>query len=119
MFYTNTCSPVKLTYSRKDHQLPAGILRGDHGRWGSPSTATPADGSYDRKEPRMPVIVGVALGGAFGASGRYLLDRFIEQHTESVFPWSTFAINVTGCFLIGILIEQLVDRHDVPAWIRV
>jgi CrcB protein len=67
----------------------------------------------------MPVIVGVALGGAFGASSRYLLDRFIEQHTESVFPWSTFAINVTGCFVIGLVIEQLVDRHDVPAWIRV
>jgi fluoride ion exporter CrcB/FEX len=35
----------------------------------------------------MPVIVGVAHGGAFGASARYLLDRLIEQHTESVFPW--------------------------------
>ena len=67
----------------------------------------------------MPVIIGVALGGAFGASARYALDRFIEQHTESVFPWSTFAINVTGCLVIGVVIEQLVDRHDVPAWIRV
>jgi CrcB protein len=78
-----------------------------------------ADGSYDRKEPRMPVIVGVAVGGAFGASARYFLDRFIEQHTESVFPWSTFAINVTGCLVIGVVIEQLVDRHHLPAWIRV
>jgi CrcB protein len=66
----------------------------------------------------MPVIVGVALGGAFGASARYLLDRLIEQHTESVFPWSTFAINVTGCLVIGIVIEQLVDRHHLPAWPR-
>ena len=48
-----------------------------------------------------------------------LLDRFIEQHTESVFPWSTFAINVTGCFVIGLVIETLVDRHHLPAWIRV
>ena len=67
----------------------------------------------------MPVIVGVALGGAFGASARYVLDRFIEQHTESVFPWSTFAINATGCFVIGVVIETLVDRHHLPAWIRV
>ena len=67
----------------------------------------------------MPVIFGVALGGAFGASARYLLDRFLEQHTESVFPWSTFTINVTGCLLIGVVIEQLVDRHHLPAWIRV
>ena len=37
----------------------------------------------------MPVIVGVALGGAFGASGRYLLDRLIEQRSFSIFPWAT------------------------------
>jgi fluoride exporter len=67
----------------------------------------------------MPVIFGVALGGAFGASARYLLDRSIEQNTESVFPWSTFTINVTGCLVIGVVIEQLVDRHHLPAWIRV
>jgi CrcB protein len=67
----------------------------------------------------MPVIVGVALGGAIGAAARWLLDRFLEQHTESVFPWSTFTINVTGCFLIGVVIETLVDRHHLPAWIRV
>ena len=34
----------------------------------------------------MPVIVGVALGGALGASARYGLDRAIEQRSESVFP---------------------------------
>jgi fluoride exporter len=67
----------------------------------------------------MPVIVGVAVGGALGASARWALDRLIESRSESVFPWSTFAINVTGCLLIGVLTEQLVDRHHVPAWIRV
>jgi fluoride exporter len=67
----------------------------------------------------MPVIIGVALGGALGASSRYLLDRAIEQHTFSVFPWATFTINLTGCFLIGVITEALVDRHHLPAWIRV
>ncbi|HZQ82369.1 MAG TPA: fluoride efflux transporter CrcB [Gaiellaceae bacterium] len=67
----------------------------------------------------MPVIVGVALGGALGASARYGLDTLIEERVSSVFPWATFAINVTGCFVIGILTEQLVDRHHLPAWIRV
>ncbi len=67
----------------------------------------------------MPVIIGVALGGAFGASSRWLLDRFIEQHTESVFPWATFAVNVSGCLVIGLVIETLVDRHHLPAWLRV
>jgi CrcB protein len=67
----------------------------------------------------MPVIIGVALGGALGASSRYFIDRLIEQHTFSVFPWATFTINLTGCFLIGVITEALVDRHHLPAWIRV
>src|SRR5436190_14051088 len=67
----------------------------------------------------MPVIVGVALGGALGASGRYLLDHAIEQRSFSIFPWATFTINITGCFLIGVITAALVDRHHLPAWIRV
>jgi fluoride exporter len=67
----------------------------------------------------VPVIVGVALGGALGAAARYSLDRFIEQRSESIFPWSVFTINVTGCFLVGLLTETLVDRHHLPAWLRV
>jgi CrcB protein len=67
----------------------------------------------------MPVVVGVALGGALGASARWGIDRLIEQRTESLFPWATFAINLSGCFLIGVITEALVDRHHLPAWIRV
>ncbi|MDX6485503.1 MAG: fluoride exporter [Gaiellaceae bacterium] len=67
----------------------------------------------------MPVIVGVALGGALGASARYGLDRAIESRSRSWFPWSTFTINVTGCFLIGVISAALVDRHHLPAWLRV
>jgi CrcB protein len=67
----------------------------------------------------MPVIVGVALGGALGASARYLVDLAIEQRSFSIFPWATFTINLTGCFLIGVITETLVDRHHLPAWLRV
>jgi CrcB protein len=67
----------------------------------------------------MPVIVGVALGGALGASARYLIDQAIEQRSFSIFPWATFTINLTGCFLIGVITESLVDRHHLPAWLRI
>jgi CrcB protein len=67
----------------------------------------------------MPVLAGVALGGALGASARYGLDRLIEQRSGAVFPLSTFTINVTGCFLIGIVSAALVDRHHLPAWLRI
>ena len=67
----------------------------------------------------MPVIVGVALGGALGASARYGLDRAIEARSDSVFPWATFVINLSGCFLIGLISATLIDRHHLPAWVRV
>lgn len=67
----------------------------------------------------MPVPLAVALGGAFGSLARYALDRLIEHRSNSVFPWSTFAINASGCLVIGVMIAALVDRHHVPAWVRV
>jgi CrcB protein len=67
----------------------------------------------------VPVIVGVALGGALGASARYLLDRLIEGLSDAVFPWATFTINLSGCFLIGLISATLIDRQHLPAWIRV
>lgn len=67
----------------------------------------------------MPVVIGVALGGAIGASARYLIDRGIEERVSSLFPWSTFVINLTGCFVIGVFAAALVDRHHIPGWIRI
>jgi CrcB protein len=67
----------------------------------------------------MPVILGVALGGAFGAAARYALDRAIEQRSDAIFPWATFTINLSGCFLIGLISATLIDRHHLPAWVRV
>jgi CrcB protein len=67
----------------------------------------------------MPVSLAVALGGAIGSVARYGLDRLIERRSLSVFPWATFLINTTGCLLIGVAIAVLVDRHHLPAWLRV
>jgi CrcB protein len=67
----------------------------------------------------VPVALAVALFGALGAVARYGVDRAIEQRTETIFPWATFSINVTGCVLFGVLTGSLVDRHDTPAWLRV
>jgi fluoride ion exporter CrcB/FEX len=65
----------------------------------------------------LPALA-VALGGTAGALARYGLDRLIEHHVFSVFPWSTFVINPTGCLLAGVTIAALVDRHHVPGWVR-
>src|SRR5262250_3014531 len=66
----------------------------------------------------MLIVLAVSLGGAAGALSRYGLDRLIEHHLLTVFPWSTFVINITGCFAAGLAVAMLVDRHDVPSWVR-
>ncbi len=67
----------------------------------------------------MPTALAVALGGALGATTRYGLDRFIERRAFSVFPWSTFLINISGCLVIGLVTATLIDRPGTPAWLRI
>lgn len=51
----------------------------------------------------MTVLM-VALGAAVGAPLRYMVDRAIQARLNSVFPRGTFAVNVTGSFILGILV---------------
>jgi CrcB protein len=48
-------------------------------------------------------VTAVALGAALGAPARYLTDRLIQTRHDSLFPWGTFAVNVAGSFLLGLL----------------
>jgi CrcB protein len=46
----------------------------------------------------------LVIGGAMvGAPLRYLTDRAVRFRHDSVFPWGTFTVNVTGCLLLGLL----------------
>ncbi|MER6491797.1 fluoride efflux transporter CrcB [Streptomyces griseorubiginosus] len=45
----------------------------------------------------------VVAGAVIGAPLRYLTDRAIQSRHDSVFPWGTFAVNVTGCLILGLL----------------
>lgn len=47
-------------------------------------------------------IIIVGIGSGIGGICRYLISLFMSQVHNS-FPWGTFAVNVAGCFLIGIL----------------
>ena len=38
-----------------------------------------------------------------GAPLRYLTDRAVQTRHDTVFPWGTFAVNVTGCLILGVL----------------
>ena len=49
----------------------------------------------------------VAAGGAVGAPLRYLTDRAVQARHDSVFPWGTWCVNVSGSFLLGLLVTGL------------
>jgi fluoride exporter len=50
------------------------------------------------------LIALLVLGGALGAPARYLADGFVQSRARGVFPWGTFAINVSGSFVLGVVI---------------
>ncbi|WP_443033393.1 fluoride efflux transporter CrcB [Streptomyces sp. ACA25] len=43
-----------------------------------------------------------------GAPLRYLTDRAVQRRHGSLLPWGTFAVNVTGCLVLGVLTGAVV-----------
>ncbi len=64
----------------------------------------------------MPLVVGIAVGGALGALTRYGVDEWIGQRTGA-FPWGILVVNITGAFLIGVAVEALEPRFE-HGWVR-
>lgn len=50
-----------------------------------------------------PYLLPVVAMGAVGAISRYLLDALVGSRFPGTMPWGTFAINMTGSFLLGFL----------------
>ena len=47
-------------------------------------------------------ILLVGSGGALGSIARYVVQRRATVIYPASFPWGTFAVNIAGCFLIGL-----------------
>ena len=47
----------------------------------------------------------VFLGGGIGASMRWLLSASAVRLLGTAFPAGTFAVNLIGCFLMGLVVE--------------
>ena len=52
----------------------------------------------------MKLIVVIGTGSFIGGICRYLLSLLVLSKTSSIFPFSTLIVNITGCFIIGIII---------------
>ena len=67
----------------------------------------------------MPKLLLVGLGGFFGASLRYLLSGLAHRWFSASFPSGTLAVNVLGCFIMGIMVYLAEDRQLLGTETRV
>ena len=70
----------------------------------------------------MVTALWVGVGGFFGAVARYAVAGWASRIDEA-FPWGTFAVNISGSFLLGLLVglmgERLVLHPDLRVGITV
>lgn len=60
----------------------------------------------------MKILLAIGLGSFIGGVSRYLITLLIQNKFLSTFPYGTLAVNIIGCFLIGI-VYGLSDRGNV------
>jgi CrcB protein len=54
----------------------------------------------------------IVVGGGAGSLARYLAGTAIMTRFGSRFPMGTLVVNVTGCFLIGLLMTLITERFS-------
>ncbi|PSK93645.1 camphor resistance protein CrcB [Murinocardiopsis flavida] len=91
-----------------------------------PESIPPADPDSDPRAPArrsgLPespwAVLGlVAAGGALGALGRHAVAVALP-HAPGEFGWATLVVNLSGCALIGVLMELLAHRRPGSRLIR-
>jgi len=63
------------------------------------------------------VLAVVAAGGMIGASARYGIAHLLPPATGR-FPWATFVENLSGSFLLGLLLVALLERFPPSRYLR-
>ncbi|GAC1633525.1 MAG: fluoride efflux transporter CrcB [Candidatus Acidiferrum sp.] len=59
----------------------------------------------------------IALFGAIGTLARYGLQGVVQIRMGGTFPYGTLLINLTGCFLLGIIGQFTLNRMVIsPDW---
>jgi CrcB protein len=60
----------------------------------------------------------VGVGGFFGAVARYLVSGWVSRVDEA-FPWGTFVVNISGSFVLGLLVGLMGDRVVLHPQLRI
>ena len=63
------------------------------------------------------VLAVIAVGGGLGSTVRYGLAEALPTPAAG-FPWATFAANVSGCFLLGLLMVFVLEIWPPSRYLR-
>ena len=78
--------------------------------------STPPTRQHQRSGPGAADLAAVAIGGGVGSVVRYLLAAaFPAGHG---FPWAIFAVNVSGCLCLGLLMVYLLEVWPPRRFLR-
>jgi fluoride exporter len=66
----------------------------------------------------MRTALWVGIAGFFGAMARYGVSGLVST-TEEGLPWGTLIVNVSGCFVLGLLVAAFAHRVVVHQEVRV
>lgn len=61
----------------------------------------------------MHNVIAVFLGGGIGAVLRYLTGVFAVRYLSVNLPVATFAVNIIGCFILGLLFAFFIDKPEI------
>lgn len=67
----------------------------------------------------MVTILYIAVWGALGCLARYFISGWVYQLLGRNFPYGTFAVNIVGAFLIGLLMELGLRSTLIPQELRI
>lgn len=59
----------------------------------------------------MSIYISVFLGAGLGGVLRYWLSGVVQRYTGPLFPYGTFAVNLLGSFILGIVIFWLAEKE--------
>jgi fluoride exporter len=62
-------------------------------------------------------LAAIFTGGFIGAIARAAMAEWLP-HDPGAWPWSTFAVNVAGAFLLGYLVTRLQERLPLSSYRR-
>jgi CrcB protein len=66
----------------------------------------------------MERFLWICFAGALGTGARYLIGLWAGEKLGTAFPYGTFIVNLSGCFLIALVIQAALNMAAFPPTLR-